>query len=174
MTASHSFPTLTSFLPVTHHTVGQDSRAKSGREARVACFWSQKVARWLRALFWWQLSSDWESSLLLLVCKDLPYLWGLPGGSGHKESACQCRRPGLDPWVGKIPWRRKWQPTPVFLPGEFHGWRSLVGYSPRGPQRVRLDWVANTHGFAMFACWQPFWLLEFLSTVNNAVMNIPL
>ena len=41
-------------------------------------------------------------------------------------------RPGFDPWVGKIPWKRKWQPTPVFLPGESHGWRSLVGYSPRG------------------------------------------
>ena len=38
--------------------------------------------------------------------------------------------PGLDPWVGKIPWRKKWQPTPVFLPGESHGRRSLVGYSP--------------------------------------------
>ena len=36
---------------------------------------------------------------------------------------------GFDPWVGKIPWRRKWQPTPVFLLGEFHGQRSLVGYS---------------------------------------------
>ena len=35
-------------------------------------------------------------------------------------------------WVGKIPWRRKWQPTPVLLPGQPHGWRSLVGYSPRG------------------------------------------
>ena len=44
----------------------------------------------------------------------------------------QCRRPGFDPWSGKIPWRRKWQPTPVFLPGESHGWRSLVGCSPRG------------------------------------------
>ena len=44
----------------------------------------------------------------------------------------QCRRPGLDPWVGKIPWRRKWQPTPVFLPGESHGQRSLAGYSPWG------------------------------------------
>ena len=42
----------------------------------------------------------------------------------------QCRRPGLDPWVGKIPWRGKWQPTPVCLPGESHGWRSLVDYSP--------------------------------------------
>ena len=37
---------------------------------------------------------------------------------------------GVDPWVGKIPWRRKWLLTPVFLPGEFHGQRSLVGYSP--------------------------------------------
>ena len=43
-------------------------------------------------------------------------------------------RPGFDLWVGKIPWRRKWQPTPVFLPGEFHGQRSLVGYSPWGPE----------------------------------------
>ena len=39
---------------------------------------------------------------------------------------------GFDLWVGKIPWRREWQPIPVFLPGEFHGWRSLVGYSPWG------------------------------------------
>ena len=49
-----------------------------------------------------------------------------------KEPACQCRRPkrcGLDPWVGKIPWRRAEQPTPVFLPGEPHGQRNLVGYS---------------------------------------------
>ena len=38
----------------------------------------------------------------------------------------------VNPWVGKIPWRRAWQPTPVFLPGESHGQRSLVGYSPRG------------------------------------------
>ena len=42
----------------------------------------------------------------------------------------QCGRPGFNPWVGKIPWRRKWQPTPVFLPGESHGQRSLAGYIP--------------------------------------------
>ena len=47
------------------------------------------------------------------------------------EGDLQCGRPGFDPWVGKIPWRRKWQPTPVFLPGESHGQRSLEGYSPR-------------------------------------------
>ena len=44
----------------------------------------------------------------------------------------QFRRPGFDPWVGKIPWWRKWQPTSVLLPGEFHGQRSLVSPSPRG------------------------------------------
>ena len=42
----------------------------------------------------------------------------------------QCRRPDFNPWVRKIPWRREWQPTPVFLPGEFHGQRSWAGYSP--------------------------------------------
>ena len=56
---------------------------------------------------------------------------GLPDGSDSKESACNVRN-SFDPWVGKSPWRREWQPTPVFLPGEFHGQRSLVGYSPQG------------------------------------------
>ena len=54
-----------------------------------------------------------------------------PGGASGKEPACQCKRGKrlrFDPWVRKIPWRRKWQPTPVFLPGESHGQRSLVGY----------------------------------------------
>jgi len=58
---------------------------------------------------------------------------GFPGGASGKGSACQGRRLWrlrFDPWVGKIPWRRKWQPTPVFLPGEPHGQRSLEGYSP--------------------------------------------
>ena len=58
-----------------------------------------------------------------------------PGGSDGQESVCQCRRckrHWFDPWVGKMPWRRKWQPTPVFLPGESHGQRNLAGYSPWG------------------------------------------
>ena len=45
-----------------------------------------------------------------------------------KKSTCQCRRHGFNPWVRKMPWRRKWQPTPVFLPGKSHGQRSLTGY----------------------------------------------
>ena len=58
---------------------------------------------------------------------------GLPRWHLCKESACQCKRHGLYLWVGKIPWRKKWQPTPVFLPGKPHGQRSLAGYSPWGP-----------------------------------------
>jgi len=57
---------------------------------------------------------------------------GLPWWLNSKESACQCRRPGFDHWVGKILWRREWLPTPVFLPGEFHGLRNLVGFRPWG------------------------------------------
>ena len=57
---------------------------------------------------------------------------GLPWWFRGQSVCPQCGGPGFDPWVRKIPWRRKWQPTPVFLPGESHGWRSLLGYSPRG------------------------------------------
>ena len=53
---------------------------------------------------------------------------GFPGGSVVKNLPVDAG--GLDPWVRKIPWKRKWQPTPVFLPGESLGQRSLVGYSP--------------------------------------------
>ena len=55
-----------------------------------------------------------------------------PGSSDGKGICLQCGRPGFDIWVGKIPWRRKWQPTPVFLTGESPGQRSLAGYSPWG------------------------------------------
>ena len=60
----------------------------------------------------------------------------LPGGSVMKKSTCQGRRPRINPWVGKIPWRRKWLPTPVFLPGESHGQRGLVDYSPWRRKKV--------------------------------------
>ena len=51
----------------------------------------------------------------------------------------KCGSPRFDPWVGKIPWRRKWQPAPVFLPGESHGWRSVAGYSPWGHKETQLS-----------------------------------
>ena len=58
---------------------------------------------------------------------------GFPDCTSGKEPAYQSRghkRQGFDPCVRNIPWRRAWQPTPVFLPGESHGQRSLAGYSP--------------------------------------------
>ena len=60
---------------------------------------------------------------------------GFFSGSAGKQPICQCsrcNRCGFDPWEGKIPWRREWQPIPVFLPGEFYGQRSPVGCSPWG------------------------------------------
>jgi len=63
---------------------------------------------------------------------------------------CQFRRHqrrGFNPWVRKIPWKRAWQPTPVLLPRKSHGWRSLVGYSPWGSQRVRHDWVTSLKSY---------------------------
>ena len=70
-----------------------------------------------------------------------------PCGTSGKELACQCRghkRHKFYPWVGKIPWRRAQQPTLAFLPGELHGQRSLVGYSPL---------VAKSRGMSL-ACTQ--------------------
>ena len=70
----------------------------------------------------------------LLTCISYFLRWGFPGGLSGKNFACQCRscrRWRFDPWIRKIPWRRKWQPTPVFLLGESHGQRSLTGYSPK-------------------------------------------
>ena len=68
--------------------------------------------------------------------------WRLSG----KESACHCRRHGYDPWVGKIPWRRKWQPTTVFLPGKSHGQGDLAGYSLWDCKRVRHDLTTKQQG----------------------------
>ena len=64
-------------------------------------------------------------------------------GAQMVKICLQCRRPSFDPWVGKIPWRREWLPTPLRLPGEFHRQRSLVGLNP-WCRRVRHDWATNT------------------------------
>ena len=63
----------------------------------------------------------------------------------------QCGIPGFNPWVGKISWRRKWQPAPVFLPGKSHGWRSLVGYSPWG-HKVGHNWATSLTYFYIDSC----------------------
>ena len=66
-------------------------------------------------------------------------LLGFPGGASGKEPTCQCRRlqrHSFDPWVGKIPWRRAWQPDPVFFPGESPWTEEPEGLESMGLQRV--------------------------------------
>ena len=70
---------------------------------------------------------------------------GLPWWLRRLSICLQCGRPRFDPWVGKIPWRRKWQSTPVLLPGRSHGQRSLVGYSPWGREESdTTEWLYLT------------------------------
>ena len=96
----------------------------------------------------WATSCDHRESGIVMQMFIFPYKWWLearykvkylkciclmvfPGGSNGQKICLQCRRPGFDPWVWKIPLKRV-LPMPVFLPGEFHGQRTLVGYSPWG------------------------------------------
>ena len=68
-----------------------------------------------------------------------------PSSSDGKAIACHCKRAGFNLWVGKIPWRRKWQSTVVFLPGEFHGQRSLAGHSSQSRKESDMTEWRNTH-----------------------------
>ena len=74
---------------------------------------------------WGHKESDMTEPLSLI-------LLGLPWWLRGYSVCLQCGRPGFNPWVGKILWRRKWQPTRVLLPGKSHEWRSVVHYSPWG------------------------------------------
>ena len=82
-----------------------------------------------------RIGHDWSD----LACKHR-----LPWWLGGKESTCQCRRCRFDPWVRKISWRREWQPTPVLLPEESRGQRSLGGYSPCGCKSDMTWWLTTT------------------------------
>ena len=80
------------------------------------------------------------------IAQNRTQLKSLSSSSSGKEFTCQCRRckrHRFNPWVRKIPWSWKWQPTPVFLPGESPGQRSLVGYSSRG--RRKSDMTEHAH-----------------------------
>ena len=79
-------------------------------------------------------------------------IWGFPGGSavGNLPANAGDTQNVFDLWVSKSPWRRKWQPTPIFLPGESQGQRSLAGYSPWN-RRVGHNW-ACMHSKCIHAC----------------------
>ena len=92
---------------------------------------------WLQSLFYHKDTAvgNHNFGIFYLAYQSFPVVSG-------KETACQCRRRGSDPWDRQIPWRRKWQPvlaTPVFLPGKSHGQRSLHGCSPQAHRKVRYN-----------------------------------
>ena len=101
---------------------------------------SFSLSLWLITVYWIWLPVIYNGTLFTQV------LWSFNGGPGYvraslvaqwlkKKSTSQCwrcKRHRFDPWVGKIPWNRKWQPAPVFLPEKFHGQKSLAVYSPWG------------------------------------------
>ena len=98
-------------------------------EKGIAVFLPRDRGAWRAMVRGVSKSQTWLKRLGPHACNPVNGLsWCLSG----KESACQHGRCRFSPWVRKIPWKRKWQPTPVFLPGEFHGQRSLAGYSPWG------------------------------------------
>ena len=97
----------------------------------------------------------------------LSCLTDFPGGTRTKEPAWQCRRHkrrGFDPSVGKIPWRRAWQRTPVFLPGESHGQRSLAGHSSWGHKESDTTEPVSTCASFLIErtdiCWLYSWKLD--------------
>ena len=79
---------------------------------------------------WGRSPGEGNGNLLQYSCLENSMNGGAWWATVHGR--LQCRRPRFNPQVGKIPWGRKWHPTPVLLPGKFHGWRSLVGYSASG------------------------------------------
>ena len=104
------------------------------------------------SLFCWKKKKDVSWMVMLGL--------GFPSGLvvKKKKSVCQCRRHRFDPWVRRSPWRRKWQPTPVFLPGESHGRGSLVSYSVWGHKESDMTEHAHvcvhthTHTYARITC----------------------
>ena len=121
------------------------------------CFYIKNVSQF-RLPWWLSWRRQWQPTPVLLPGESQGWrslvgcrLWGHTESDtteatwrrrrrfSIKESTCQCRRCRFDVWVGKIPWRRECQPTPVVLPGKSHGQRSLAGYSQQGRRRVRCD-----------------------------------
>ena len=95
------------------------------------------IGRWRYWLIFSELRWNFETKTKQAapksaITKFLVNYRGLPWCFRQWRVCLQCGRPGFDLWVGKVPWRRKWQPIPIFLPGKSHGWSSLAGYSPWG------------------------------------------
>ena len=180
-------PTL-SFPPCAHKSVLYISIPSLQMGSSIPFFWIPYMCiniLYLFFSFWLKTALCITGSRFIHLTKTdshlfLLYGWemGFPGGASGKEPACQCRRRErhrFHPWVRGIPWMRTWKLTPVFLPGESPGQRSLVGYDSEG-RRVRHDrsdlvhshtWLSDiplcmcTTLFCPSICW---WTSRLLST----------
>ena len=114
--------------------------------------------------------------LMAIPSHDKPDIW-YEASLVAQWKCSRHRRLRFDPWVGKVPWRRKWQPTPVFLPGKSHGQKSLTGYGPWGRKESDITERLSTHrrkkaeterenslncSLNLIACTNFFWLLHIL------------
>ena len=107
----------------------------------------------------------------------------LPPMQKTRVRSLQCRRPGFDPWVRKIPWRRKWQPTSVLLPGKFHGLRSLIGYSLWGCKESDTTEQLHFPSIRVFSnelalhikwpkyCYYHYWVRNYDNAVQNQFVS---
>ena len=116
-------------------------------ESKPEVFLSGKWVEWQHSLPWliWELKDVYRLPWLIWELKDVHRF---PGGAGGKEPACQCtwhKRGVFNPWIRKIPLEEGMATTPVVLPGESHGQRSLRGYSPYGCKRAGCDWSGWVH-----------------------------
>ena len=124
--------------------------------------------------------SQKSQSIAYFILKNGLRLWGklslalhslvFPGGTSGKEPACQCRRYKrlrFNPWVRKIQWGRKWQPTPIFLPGESHGQRSLVGRVTKSRTRLK---PLSVHKRASFIL---LFIHPFTQGLPSGLHNVP-
>ena len=94
-----------------------------------------------------------------IISSPLPQAYRFPRWLSGKESTCQCRRHRFNPWVGRIPWRRKWQLTPVFLPGKSHGQRNQASYNPWCHEGLDMSeplsmhaWITNIYTNTWYIC----------------------
>ena len=106
--------------------------------------WMEEAGR-LQSVGSQRVGNNWATSL---------WLSSKPSLVAQMVKIClQCRRPMFNPWIGKIPWRRERQPSPVFLPEKSHGWRRLVGYSPWGCKESDITEQLHFHFPAYLSCY---------------------
>ena len=118
-----------------------------------------------------------ESSPLEQVVLCTSSIHGLPWWLRRQSICLQCGRPEFDPWVGKIPWRRKWQPTPVLLPRKSHGWRNLVQATVHGVAKSQ-TWLSDftyllTYGLVHWCQWYLFLISLDTETHLQTLPNVP-